>query len=131
MNLLFVLILLSHSVYEVVTSSSEYTHSLDLLDDIFHIFWKYDTTTITFEIHAKTLGWVGFGLTPDGGMARSDITITWVKDGQTFFSVSSDSCILLLFHFRMYYYHNIGVYNVALVTKICRPKHLPAAGIGI
>ena len=68
--------------------SSDYTHSLQLLDEgRFHIFWKYDDTTITFEIHAKTLGWVGFGLSPNGGMTGSDVIVAWVKDGQTHFTV--------------------------------------------
>ena len=73
-------------------TSNEYTHSLELLEDeMYTIFWKYDTTTVTFEVHAKTLGWVGFGLSQNGDMTGSDVTITWVKDGQTFFSVSSQT----------------------------------------
>ena len=72
----------------IVPTSDDYTHSLELLkDETYHIFWKYDNATITFEIHAKTLGWVGFGLSPNGGMAGSDVIIAWVKDGQTYFSV--------------------------------------------
>ena len=76
-------------VNTVMPLSNDYTHSVELLKDgEFHVFWKYDETTIIFEVHAKTLGWVGFGLSSNGGMAGSDVTITWVKDGQTFFSVS-------------------------------------------
>ena len=76
--------------FAVITpSSTDFTHSTELLEnEDYHLFWKYDDTTITFEIHARTLGWVGFGLSLNGGMTGSDVTITWVKDGQTFFSVS-------------------------------------------
>ena len=83
------LFLTSSALSAIKPTSNNYTHSLELLeDDVYNVFWKYDDITITFEVHAKTLGWVGFGLSPNGGMAGSDITITWVKDGQTFFSVS-------------------------------------------
>ena len=76
-------------VNTVMPLSNDYTHSAELVQDgQFHVFWKYNDTTITFEVHAKTQGWVGFGLTPNGGMTRSDVTITWIKDGQTFSSVS-------------------------------------------
>ena len=88
-------ILFSGGSCAIVPSSNSYTHSIELLEnEIFYVFWKYNDTTITFEVHAKTLGWVGFGLTPSGGMTGSDVTITWIKDGQTFFSVSSPNYIL-------------------------------------
>ena len=71
----------------IVPTTNDYTHSLELIPERYHVFSKYDSTTITFEIHAKTLGWVGFGLSPNGGMVGSDVIIAWVKDGETFFSV--------------------------------------------
>ena len=78
----------------IVPIANDYTHSLELMkDETYHVFWKYDNTTITFEIHAKTLGWVGFGLSSNGGMAGSDVIIAWIKDGQEFSSVG------LLFYF--------------------------------
>ncbi|ROT85645.1 dopamine beta hydroxylase [Penaeus vannamei] len=39
---------------------------------------------VTFEIHARTLGWLGFGFSSSGGMRGSDILIAWVKDGEAF-----------------------------------------------
>ncbi|XP_070555179.1 DBH-like monooxygenase protein 1 homolog [Ptychodera flava] len=69
-----------------VTPTDTYTHDA-ALDDFgkVHLFWKYDDTTITFEVHAETLGYVGFGISPNGGMTDSDIVIGWVKDGNTYF----------------------------------------------
>ncbi|XP_070554980.1 DBH-like monooxygenase protein 1 homolog [Ptychodera flava] len=68
-----------------VTPTDTYTHNA-ALDDFgkVHLFWKYDDTTITFEVHAETLGYVGFGISPNGGMTNSDIVIGWVKDGNTY-----------------------------------------------
>ncbi|XP_035708310.1 DBH-like monooxygenase protein 2 homolog [Folsomia candida] len=36
------------------------------------------TKTITFELEAETLGWVGFGISPQGGMTGADIFIAGV-----------------------------------------------------
>ena len=56
-------------------------------NDICVLFWKHDGTVITFEIHCRTRGYVGFGISPGGGMHGSDIVIGWVKEGTTFFKV--------------------------------------------
>lgn len=60
----------------------------------FHVYWKFNTTHITFELHVKTRGYVGFGISPNGKMYPSDVIIGWVKDGVTHFSVSIFSCCL-------------------------------------
>lgn len=40
------------------------------------LLWKLlNNDEIQFEIHCNTTGWVGFGLSPDGEMAGSDIAI--------------------------------------------------------
>ena len=87
------LLLVIHLIHAAIEPVSDtFTHSIKLKDNgFFHVFWKYDTETITFEIHAKTLGWVGFGLSPNGGMPNSDIVIGWVKDGQGYLKVQSGS----------------------------------------
>ena len=56
-------------------------------DDTYHLFWKFDEKNITFEVHVKSKGYVGFGLSPDGSMKGSDIVIGWVKDGKAYFQV--------------------------------------------
>ncbi|ESO82138.1 hypothetical protein LOTGIDRAFT_135247 [Lottia gigantea] len=59
----------------------------DVLDSngVFELFWKYNNTHITFESHVKTLGYVGFGLSPHGQMFPADVVIGWVKDGAVHF----------------------------------------------
>ncbi|XP_068142933.1 LOW QUALITY PROTEIN: MOXD1 homolog 2 [Drosophila tropicalis] len=59
-------------------------HSIDLNED-FRILWQIINQDITFEIQARTLGYVGFGFSPDGNLAGSDMAIGWVDKGQTYF----------------------------------------------
>ena len=61
------------------------------LGDSYHIFWSFNVTTerIDFAVSARTTGWVGFGVSPNGQMPRSDVVIGWVdSNGQAFFHVS-------------------------------------------
>lgn len=53
--------------------SESYTHKIDVDEDIiglYTLFWKLTSDDeILFEIHAKTTGWIGVGVSPNGGMA--------------------------------------------------------------
>lgn len=64
------------------TPSEDYTFSLnaDDSDELqYRLYWKVlGKDEIQFEIHCRAVGWVGFGLSPNGGMAGSDIVIGWV-----------------------------------------------------
>uniref|UniRef100_A0A8C8G641 DOMON domain-containing protein n=1 Tax=Oncorhynchus tshawytscha TaxID=74940 RepID=A0A8C8G641_ONCTS len=50
----------------------------------YHLKWRFDRGTITFEIEVETTGYVGFGLSPNGAMALSDIVIGGVTDGRPY-----------------------------------------------
>ena len=73
---------------------SEYSFKLTLRDDelgTYILHWKFDVDaeTIGFAVNVSTRGWVGFGLSPNGGMPGSDVVIGWVDEaGQTYFNVS-------------------------------------------
>jgi hypothetical protein len=45
---------------------------------------------ITFLCEVETKGWIGLGLSPNGGMKGSDLIIAWINDenGQIYFHVS-------------------------------------------
>jgi hypothetical protein len=63
--------------------SESYTHSSIIDEDdpeLYKIYWKQieNNTAIQFELHCRTTGWVGIGLSPNGDMAGSDIAISWV-----------------------------------------------------
>jgi hypothetical protein len=72
-------------------NANEWIHS-SWLDHYhkYHLKWKTDdrTETITFKVEVQTRGWVGFGISPNGGMKNSDIVIGWIADdGKTYFHV--------------------------------------------
>ena len=53
--------------------------------NIYLLYWNYNETDITFEIHVKNAnGWVAFGLSPNGGMFGSDIILTWLNPNGKF-----------------------------------------------
>ena len=59
---------------------------------IYTLYWNFSTVeqTIRFAVSVQTNGWVGFGISPNGGMVNSDVVIGWVNDdGQAFLQVSS------------------------------------------
>ena len=68
---------------------------------LYELFWDFDTQaeTISFAVRVKTMGWVGFGLSPNGGMIGSDVVIGWVTENSVYFhvrkltAVSTMSCI--------------------------------------
>ena len=63
-----------------------FTEELDH-DGNYFLFWDRNDTHVTMEVHVRTHGYVGFGLSPNGNMFPADIVIGWVKDGKTYFKV--------------------------------------------
>ena len=57
-------------------------------DGKYKLFWKFNDTHITFETHVKATGYVGFGISDNGGMFPGDVVIGWVgKNGSVHFKV--------------------------------------------
>ena len=54
-------------------------HRVLVEPDIYHLFWNYSSSDVTFEVHVKHNGWVAFGISPTGGMANSDVIAAWLK----------------------------------------------------
>ena len=65
----------------------KYENYAELEKNIYHLYWNISDDFLIAEIHVKTTGWVGFGLSPDGKVRDSDIFIGWIKDGYVFYSV--------------------------------------------
>ena len=77
--------------------STRYSFSSTLYDrggDTYVLRWNFSIAerTIAFAVNVSTTGWVGFGLSPNGGMVNSDVVMGWVRSGRTYFHVSSSSC---------------------------------------
>ncbi|XP_074648518.1 DBH-like monooxygenase protein 1 isoform X2 [Tubulanus polymorphus] len=45
-----------------------------------YLFWDFDEESMTFELHARTTGWLGFGLSSHGGMKGADMVVGWVTN---------------------------------------------------
>ena len=73
-------------------------------DGKYHLRWEGDDNDesewITFEVSVATQGWIGFGVSPNGGMTGSDIVIGWIDDeGETYFHVRNK--MKLCFNFNL------------------------------
>ncbi|XP_062324362.1 DBH-like monooxygenase protein 1 homolog [Osmerus eperlanus] len=68
--------------YATLSRGSGFQHST-VLDPHgkYHLKWSFNRETISFEVEVETTGYVGFGLSPNGAMASSDIVIGGVVDG--------------------------------------------------
>ena len=66
--------------------SESYTQKADIFDDLpnhFIVLWKIlDSDEVQFEVHCNTTGWVGLGISANGGMKDSDIAIGWFDAGK-------------------------------------------------
>lgn len=65
--------------------SENYAHHVSLKSEHeFEVYWsttgKNPNDFITFEVHAKTKGYVALGFSPNGAMAGADIVVGGVND---------------------------------------------------
>lgn len=78
--------------------------------------WGFDNLegNITFKLIVNTTGWVGFGFSPNGGMAGSDIVMGGLGTGGTYFAVSHQQiltttraavCLMLPTHLECFRYY--------------------------
>lgn len=69
----------------------QWTHAevLDRKGDVV-LRWQPRHQEILFRVEARTMGYVGIGFSPDGGMQGADIVLGWVDDrsGQGYLLVS-------------------------------------------
>ncbi|CAH1230830.1 MOXD1 [Branchiostoma lanceolatum] len=76
------------TVMSATCLETTFTHSayLDSAHEKYYLQWMYDADIITFRVEVATLGYVGFGISPNGDMTGSDIVTGFVTDqGDTFF----------------------------------------------
>lgn len=105
----------------------------DVLDHLgnYHVFWKFNSTHITLEIHVNTSGYVGFGFSPNGKMYPSDVVIGWMKDGISHFSVSTYAVYIVLtikpveIDGIVKYLHTNKLYLYFYIIQHCLVTHIP------
>ena len=56
----------------------------------YELYWDVDEPSgnLSLAVRVNTTGWVGFGVSPNGGMPNSDVVMGWVEDdGMVVFQV--------------------------------------------
>ncbi|CAF1307283.1 unnamed protein product [Rotaria sordida] len=68
-----------------LTPFTIYNYSTSLEVNVSDLWWNIDETSqeIIFELHVKTTGWIGLGISRAGGMAGADIALGWVDQTGT------------------------------------------------
>ena len=51
----------------------------------YELYWDVDEPSgnLSLAVRVNTTGWVGFGVSPNGGMPNSDVVMGWVEDDGT------------------------------------------------
>jgi len=66
---------------ELVKKLTDFRHHMVLdMEGKYHLSWSLGLSGITFKMEVETLGYIGLGFSPDGGMAGADMVIAWVDD---------------------------------------------------
>lgn len=91
MGALFVLslfALIGLSCQNAPSPTSTYSYKKILVEPhTFILHWNFTKTELIGEIHVMTHGWIGFGITPNGGMDGSDVFVAWIQsNGQVHFT---------------------------------------------
>lgn len=73
----------------LATSAYDLDNEIVLIPEKDYIFrWSVDDNFIEIETVARTLGWLAFGFSPNGGMDQSDVMFGFVESGTGNISVS-------------------------------------------
>ena len=91
-----------------------YENYIDLSPGVFRLYWNLTNTKngnmngdMIGEVHCKTDGWVGFGLSPNGGMDQSDVFIGWIdKNGAINFTVN------IFFVMKLHFVNDLKVFLI-------------------
>jgi hypothetical protein len=64
------------------TPTSYYANQVDLIaNGTYRLYWNYTDEDFVGEVHVRTTGWVGFGLSPSGESAdAADMIVGWVGE---------------------------------------------------
>jgi hypothetical protein len=97
------------------------------------LYWNYTTTSITFKAVVKTTGWFGFGLSPDGGMANSDLVVAYLNENRSVnftgrYVASSPSLPIInkVQYWKMLHYSQNNGYTTAIFSRnltVCNAAH--------
>ena len=69
-----------------------YTGFRYIVNPSYELHWHFDAATqnLSIAVRVQTTGWIGFGISPNGGMPNSDVVTGWVTSGgEAFFQVKN------------------------------------------
>lgn len=75
----------SHPIFQKSSEYDTYFVNSAVLraPDQYVLYWNFTETDIVFKAVVKTTGWMGFGLSPNGGMYNSDLVMAWFSPDGT------------------------------------------------
>ena len=76
LKLLSLLVLLSYANGQIWNQATVFANTATLAPNV-NLQWNLTATDIFFKLTVATHGWLGFGLSPNGRMANSDIALAW------------------------------------------------------
>ena len=86
-NILFCMVfVLLKQISVSVHSFTQWDHAVDMNEN-YRLLWSIKDQDITFEVQARTLGYVGFGFSRDGTIYGADVVVGWVDQGHAYFQV--------------------------------------------
>ena len=88
-------------------------HTQLLAKNNYMFYWKHNATHLTFEIHADTTGFVGFGFSRNASMFPGDVMLAWVANGAKHIYVSSNFILRLL---HLSFFNHVLNLNFTLKT---------------
>ena len=74
------------------TLAAEYSNFKPLVSPTYELYWNFEAATqnLSIAVRVQTTGWIGFGISPNGGMPNSDVVTGWVTSGgEAFFQVKN------------------------------------------
>ncbi len=76
-----VLLLLSayNANCQTLNENTYFVNTAELSGVNYKLDWNYTDTDVIFRATVRTSGWVGFGLSPNGGMKNSDLILAWTN----------------------------------------------------
>ena len=81
---LFIISLLTCCIKSEPNPTETYPNKHILVEpDVYILYWNYTDTDITFEVHVRATGWIGFGISPNGNMGNSNVIIAWLDSNGT------------------------------------------------
>jgi hypothetical protein len=78
---IFICLLLK--LYALDSNSYFVNNSTLVGPDQYLLYWNYTSTEIIFKTVVKTNGWLGFGISPNGEMAYSDLIVAYMNQNGT------------------------------------------------